>query len=155
MAGLANVGQGIDVTFKIGSAVTTTTFANTATSIGKLAFIQASTTAQNYQADYRVTTTMLPIGVITSVQDSQSSSMTVRVSGIAKVYANDSILCGAYVTAADQTAGDAEAGYVTYLTPTGDLTGSVASKRIIGIALEQAQKTGAAISILLTPGIAY
>jgi hypothetical protein len=155
--GLANLGGGtsVDATFKIGNAVTTGTYANTTTSQYKVAFAQQSTTTENYSADYRVTSTMVPVGIIQSVQDSTSAEMTVRIAGVTKAYANDSILAFTYVVAADQTAGDAEAGYVTYFTPTTDFTSSVASKRIIGLALEQAQKTGAAISILLTPGIGY
>lgn len=158
MAGLANLGGGmgdIDLGFKIGNAVTTTTFANTTTSQYKVVFAQQSTTTDDYSADYRVTTTMVPVGVIQSALDSTSTDMNVRIAGVTKVYVNDSILAFTYVVAADQTAGDSEAGQVTYFTPNTDFTSSVASKRIIGLALQGAQKTGAAISILLTPGIGY
>jgi len=156
MPGLANVGNGFDVTFKIGNAVTTQTYANTATSQYKVAFMQQSNTTEDYSADYRVTNTMIPIGIIQSVQDTNSTEMTVRVSGITKAYAADSILAGTYVIAADHTCGDAECGYVTYHSPNQSFTGtSVPAQRIIGLALQQAQKTGAAISILLTPGIGY
>ena len=157
MAGLALLGNGCgwDLNIKIGSAVSTTTLANTETSQYKVAFVQQSTTTDDYSADYLVTTTMVPVGVIQSWQTAGSTHMDVRVAGVTKCYAGDSILAGSPVTWYSKTAGAAESGYVTYLTPTGDLTGSVASKRVMGIALSGAQKTGAALSVLLIPSIAW
>ena len=159
MSGLAEIGggNGWDINCKIGNAVTTTTFANTSTAQYKVVYAQCSTTTEDFSADYMVTTTMYPVGIVQNVLTNGSDYARVRVAGITKAIANDSILAFAYVRDAAVTAGGATstAGYITYIAPTGDLTGSVASKRILGIALQQAQKTGAAISILLLPQIAY
>jgi hypothetical protein len=157
MAGLAiNGGSGnIDLNFTIGNAVTTTTFANTSTAQYRLAYAQVSTAADDLEADFMVTTTMIPVGVIQSYNTNGSDSMGVRLFGVTKVYANDSIQAFAYVTHAGITASGASCGYVIPFTPNTDFTSSVASKRIVGIALQQAQKTGAALTILLSPQIAY
>lgn len=161
MAGLANMGgsAGWDVPMKIANEVTTTAFAATTTSQFKVVYANPLTsTTEDLSADYMVTTTMIPVGVIQNYVTSSTDMINVRVAGITKVFALDSIPAFTYVTHAGVTAGAATttAGYVTYFTPHLSFTGtSVTSKRILGLALQGAQKTGAAISILLLPQIAY
>lgn len=161
MAGLANLGgeNGWDISMKIGSEVTTTSFAGTSTSQYKVVYANPLTsTTEDLCADYMVTNTMLPVGVIQNFVTSSTDTLNVRVAGVTKVYALDSICAFSYVTHAGVTAGAATttAGYVSPFTPHQSFTGtSVTTKRILGMALQSAQKTGAALSILLLPQIAY
>lgn len=153
MSGLAmtGYGQGQDVTLKLGSEAKTTTAQY------RCVAMDPTSTTGDITANFPGTTAALNnfVGIIQNYITAGSDAATVRIAGISKAFAYDSIAAGDPIRMALKTAGAAETGYVDVFTPLTTFTNSGTLHRYVGIALQSAQKTGAALSVNIAPGYLY
>lgn len=153
MAGLAINGYGneYDVTLKLGDEAITTTAQY------RCVCADPTSTTGDITANFPVTTGALNnfVGIIQNYITSSSDAATVRLIGVSKAFAYDSIAAFDPIRMALKTAGAAETGYVNVLTPKTDFTTAAVLHRAVGIALQSAQKTGAALGVLIAPSYIY
>ena len=90
-------------------------------------------------------------GILQSYQTANSDVGSVRVYGVSKAYAAAAIQAGDYVTIFPDTIGATCGGYVQTLTISAAATATSTTKKVLGIALEDASATNSAITILVNP----
>lgn len=153
MAGLAINGYGneYDVTLKLGSEAKTTTAQFRCVSQSP------TSTAGDITVNLPITTASLNnfVGIIQNYITASSDAATVRLAGVSKAFAYDSIAAFDPVRMALKTAGAAETGYIDVLSPLLTFTAAGVLHRGVGIALQAAQKTGAALAVNIAPSYVY
>lgn len=92
------------------------------------------------------------VGIIQSVQSAGSTDATVRFYGISKAIAGAAFTSGANVQCVEATAGANTGGNVIVYAMADTSAGSaLVTRRVLGIALQNATATGQAVEVLIQP----